>query len=516
MPIIGREKRIIYMKKIRGFWEEFHRNKIGFLGLLILSVYVVAAFGAPYLTPYRPRTQKHRPPRVATSYAAPAWATIFPQYRNLNPTVRIPLFKNAQLIDVTGPVSIDDNLQKPYMEFSADTKTNATVLLDLGNFSYTYPPPPEYTSSIPYRFEFENTEVQFDLVLRTKENSKWNTYLQDPTQAVIGRSTKYRPVDVTIKNASGHMIHLKINVSEGEFIENSETQTSINRLFAWKFKEQIHALSAAPIIFSTKGEYNLQLEITFKTIPPHKGAYARVTLEGGDLTLWGRIHGILGTNQYGHDVWTELVYGAQISLIVGLLSAIISTTLGIFFGTIAGYVGGAVDELTMRTVDILLSLPVLPILLILIRYFEPNVYYIVVLIAIFGWQGLTRIIRSKVLSLKEMPFIESGKASGASAFYIMRRHIIPNVLPIASAALVLAVPAAILAEAALSFLGFGDPNVPTWGRMLYLTREGAFGANLAWWYFLPPGLAITTLCLAFVFIGHAVDEIVNPKLRRRR
>jgi peptide/nickel transport system permease protein len=115
-----------------------------------------------------------------------------------------------------------------------------------------------------------------------------------------------------------------------------------------------------------------------------------------------------------------------------------------------------------------------------------------------------------------MPFMESARASGAGTSYLIFRHLIPNVFPLAMASMILAVPGAILSEAALSFLGFGDPFAPTWGKMLHEAQaEGAFG-SLAWWYIIPPGLAITFLCVAFVFIGHALDEIVNPRLRRRR
>ena len=261
-------------------------------------------------------------------------------------------------------------------------------------------------------------------------------------------------------------------------------------------------------------EYKIKLKLYVQ--PKADNASLTLTIKKAQFIIWGGVYGILGTNSFGYDVWTQLVHGARISLIVGILAAILSTTLGIFFGVASGYVGGIVDEITMRIVDILLCLPVLPLLLALSAYFKPNVYYLVILIAIFGWQGLSRVIRSRVLSLREMEFIEAAKASGASGSYLIFRHLIPNVFPIAMASMVLSVPAAILTEAALSFLGFGDPLSPTWGKMLHEAQsEGAFGA-MAWWYILPPGLAMTALCVGFVLIGHALDEIVNPRLRRRR
>jgi ABC-type dipeptide/oligopeptide/nickel transport system permease subunit len=274
-------------------------------------------------------------------------------------------------------------------------------------------------------------------------------------------------------------------------------------------------LDPQTIIFNQTGTYKLLLKVII--VPLADDASLTISFPATNrFRFWGKVHGLLGTDSFGGDVWVQLVYGAQVSLLVGVLSALLSTSLGILFGVVSGYLGGLVDEFTMRIVDILLCLPVLPILLALSSYFNPNVYFIVVIIAIFGWQGLSRVIRSRVLSLREMPFVESAKAAGGDASYLIRRHLIPNVFPIAMAAMVLAVPGAILTEAALSFLGFGDPTSPTWGKMLYeAQQEGAFKA-LAFHYILPPGLAITVLCVAFVFLGHALDEIVNPRLRRRR
>jgi peptide/nickel transport system permease protein len=184
-------------------------------------------------------------------------------------------------------------------------------------------------------------------------------------------------------------------------------------------------------------------------------------------------------------------------------------------GLCAGYFGGAVDEVLMRIADVLMSIPDLPVLIILGALFGKSVLNIVILLAIFSWMGIARLVRSQTLSLKERMFVEAAKASGASGGYIMREHILPNVMPLIFANLVLRIPGAILTEASLSFLGLGDPRVPTWGRMLQNAKQfGAF-TRLAWWWLLPPGIALTLLSLAFVFIGNSVNEIYNPRYRER-
>lgn len=273
--------------------------------------------------------------------------------------------------------------------------------------------------------------------------------------------------------------------------------------------------SAAQQIFTSKGKYIMELYVEVK--PTAENAELKIAFgPGSRFRVWGLTHGLLGADGYGMDVLTQVLYGARISLIVGSLAAVLATTLEIVFGVTAGYLGGIVDEITMRVVDVMLCLPTLPLLLALSAYFRPNVYFIVLIIAVFGWQGGARVIRSRVLSVREMPFVESAKSSGASDSYLIFRHLIPNVFPIAIASMILAVPAAVLTEAGLSFLGFGDPLAPTWGKMLNEAQDSGAFHQLAWHYILPPGLAITILCVAFVFVGHALDEIVNPRLRRRR
>jgi len=356
-------------------------------------------------------------------------------------------------------------------------------------------------------------EYQRDISNATESNPAYQRWINLPENVTISWDD-YWKLWLDIQYYKGR------TTFENKYLKSLRIGPEVAEEYAKKEAYNFAASSPTPTYYlANKGTQTIRLYLFI--VPHGEKANLTITFYSDEVnpsvfSVWGARYGLLGTNSFGFDVWTQLIHGARISLVVGALAAILSTSLGIFFGVLSGYVGGIVDEVTMRIVDVLLCLPVLPLLLALSAYFRPNVYYLVIIIAIFGWQGLSRVIRSRVLTLRELPFIESAKASGASSSYLLIRHLIPNVFPIAMASLVLSVPAAILTEAALSYLGFGDPFAPTWGKMLHEAQsEGAFHA-LAWWYILPPGLAITFLCVAFVFIGHALDEIVNPRLRRRR
>ena len=502
---LSKQKREIYKRRIKNFWLDFSHNRIGFFGLVILIAFVSAGILAPVLTPYLPESQLYRAPRLATRFAAPSWFTIFPQFSDYNPTLYItPDLSEAVMINQSGPLQTD--LSKLNINFTP-TETGsqkASLTIDFGNFSYTYSSPPSFTMKFSYGMAFNRTALKVYFIIKNYTAYPiWDQYFKDPTQAEMKIGGFTPPPEK----------YITVNYTSNNLKMDSYTNDVVRSLYDYtKFTGA--APDPAPIVMPEKGVYGIQLKLEFSNIYPYEGARAELYIKNVGFTIWGRVHGIFGTNFVGNDSWTELVYGARISLMVGLLAAMIGTSLGIVYGVISGYLGGFVDEFLMRVVDVMLCIPVLPILLILMRYFQPNVYLVVVLIAIFGWQGLSRVIRSKVLSLKEMAFIESARASGASDSYLMFKHLVPNVLPIAMAALVLAVPGAIITEAALSFLGFGDPNAATWGRMLYHAYQ--LGGLEAWWVWLPAGLSICVICVGFVFIGHAVDEIVNPRLRRRR
>ncbi|TFG33315.1 ABC transporter permease [Candidatus Thorarchaeota archaeon] len=226
---------------------------------------------------------------------------------------------------------------------------------------------------------------------------------------------------------------------------------------------------------------------------------------------------ILGTNHRGEDIYSRLLYGSQISLIVGFAASVVAVFLGTAVGLISGYYGGIIDTLLMRLTDVFLCLPTLPLMLIFLVLFGQGLQNVIIVIAILGWTGTARMVRSEALSLRERPLTEAAHALGASDGYILVRHILPNTLPLILANMILGVVNAILSEAGIAFLGFVDIHgQPSWGIILHWAWKNAALLGNKWWWFIPPGLMIMLTTLGFVFISHTADKVVNPRLRGRR
>ena len=233
-----------------------------------------------------------------------------------------------------------------------------------------------------------------------------------------------------------------------------------------------------------------------------------VRLAGPSAQHW------LGTTNHGVDVFSQLLWGARIALVVGVLSALGSVLLGTLIGLLAGYFGGLVDEIIMRLTDIAYGIPFLPFALVVIAIVQPSIGLIIVLVIAFLWRTTARVIRSQVLTLRERPFVLAARAAGLSEFAILFRHVAPNVLPLSFLYVAIGVQAGVMSEAALSFLGFGDPNVMSWGLMLNdAFRAGAMRS--AWWWVLPPGICLSILVISTFMVTRAYEELVNPRLRKR-
>ncbi|MEE9490196.1 MAG: ABC transporter permease subunit [Thermoplasmata archaeon] len=248
-------------------------------------------------------------------------------------------------------------------------------------------------------------------------------------------------------------------------------------------------------VYSSNGEYLAPLPPTWMVSVPSGNTY------------W------LGTDNQGRDLYSQWMWGTRVALTVGLLAAFFSISIGVIVGLVAGYSGGKTDSVLMRFTDVILVLPGLPLVIILAAVLGAGIWNIILVISIVGWPGTARVIRSEVLSLKERPFIDSARVTGASNIRIMFKHIAPNVLPLAFLFMTFAVSGAILTEAALSFIGLGDVNTPSWGQMLQLIQQSNVLGS--WWWLMPPGIGITFLSLAFYLIGRGYEQIVNPRLRAR-
>ena len=220
----------------------------------------------------------------------------------------------------------------------------------------------------------------------------------------------------------------------------------------------------------------------------------------------------LGTDQLGRDVLSRMLYGARVSLAVGFVSVGIAALIGVMLGSVAGYAGGSVDATVMRLVDLMLVFPRLFLLLAVLAFLRPSIWTIMVVIGLTGWMGVARLVRAEFLSLKEREFVLWSQSVGATGFRVVWRHILPNAMAPVLVAMTLGIPAAILTESGLSFLGLGvRPPTPTWGNIL---NEGKDAIEIGWWLSVYPGVAILITVLSYNLFGEGIRDALDPRLRQ--
>jgi len=223
-----------------------------------------------------------------------------------------------------------------------------------------------------------------------------------------------------------------------------------------------------------------------------------------------------GTDHLGRDVLTRTLVGTEPSLIIGFSAMTISMGIGTLVGLVSGYWGGWRDEVIMRINDMFLSVPWLILMIVLASVIETrNMSAMILVIGITGWSSVSRIVRSQVLTLKERQFVERARAIGAGDWHIMKKHIFPNVVSLVFANAILTVAICILSEATLSFLKLGPQNTETWGKILSDAYDQGVAIDGPYAFIIMPGLFIVFVVLGFTFIGYAMDEVLNPKLRKR-
>ena len=254
------------------------------------------------------------------------------------------------------------------------------------------------------------------------------------------------------------------------------------------------------------GSYQLTLQVTV-TDP-------RDSVEQIEFVVGGSLFGLMGTDSLGRDLASGLLAGLPIALFIGVMASVATTVIGTTLGVISGYTGGKTDLIIQRMSDIVGNAPVLPLLIFLVFILESNLFLIILLLVAFSWPGLTILVRSMVLQIRSGQLVDSAIVAGASRWRIMFRYLFPHTAPFVLAQMIFFTPAAILAEAGLSFLGLGDPSIPTWGQILEEGfRTGAVFLGW-WWWVIPPGVLIVITAITFMLLALAMEPIVNPRLRR--
>ncbi len=508
---------------LSGFWKEFRKHRIGTVGLVIMIFFFGMAILAPYLGTADPNPLH----KVAPAYLAPSWMSVFdPQGVVTDNYVKPADLDQEPIIHVNGT---SDEFSAVHVQGGGPNGTSyvnltwshtAGVPLD-----YNGPDPenvfPDYSDFIyldlPFEWEwngqpsainmtlniatkltgdfaagvYQGNNLMFRLYVWLVDSSNEWIRVYETRDATYYEDIRLRRIPVTF---------LDINDIFGGMIEVNGTQTDVNDTVKVR-------VGLAPYRnFETWMGYN-----------PWQNYTGTVTfmVAGVTLTAYGGYYGNLGTTYVGADAYSQLIYGSRVSLIIGIAATALSTVVGVVVGLAAGYFGGRMDEVLMRVVDFLLVIPGLPLMMVLAIFLGESTTNIIIVISVLGWTGTARLIRSQVLAEKNKAYVESARAIGATDTYIMFRHILPNVTPILFANISLGVVGAILSEAGLSFLGLTDLEEPSWGRMLADAQNGAALFRGAWWVVIFPGMMITLLSLSFTFVGHTLDQVLNPRLRER-
>ena len=354
-----------------------------------------------------------------------------------------------------------------------------------------------------------------------------------PSDFIYGFSAKYsgapllqisvtRPDGIELKLLSNSLPYSNLNSMYSEKIFSTEESIKKNLLLqSSNFLFSLDKISPEEIIFSKttshqplKGNYVFLIKLygVQPKIPDNQISNNQII--DSKLIIGGKIFGIMGTDELRRDLAVGLLWGTPLALFIGLVVAIASVVIGLFYGAYAGYRGKKTDETMMRFNDVIYALPALPFLIILSVTLSNSIFVMVGFLTIFGWVGVAKVARSMALQIKTRRYVEAATMMGQKDSKIVLRHILPQLLPYAFASIAISVPAAITTEAGLSFLGLGDPSFPTWGQILHDANIYGAAARGLWWWIIPPGVMIAITGLAFVFIGNALDAIVNPRLKR--
>lgn len=516
----SRKKQLSFLfQRFRGFWNQYKQSKRGVLGVVIIAFFAFVAIAAPLLSPLdpmNPRWPGYYPggeqPRQADKLCVPIWYRSVLGVHGLSENMAViedHEFTSKELYDtewkwVASPSGYNVGVQ--YSSTNGNNNNDSCVeVLYTREDSQPSPPNGEISITLEKEFEFpydgSPKSIWWHLSLKVENRT---SLIEFPLSASVSVRRGDEPQPFLVRtltfpsNQIANAWYSKAGITEGELSTIEET------------------------IFTQAGKYTYELTLTIKDNGDGKTDMT-IYVDNTQMLLYGSAYGLLGTASVPEasprDLFTMLIYGTRISFMIGMLTAIFSVLIGLGVGLVAGYVKGILDEGLMRFADFLMVIPSLPLLIVLVTVLGRSIWNIMGVLIFMGWMGFSRSVRSMVLSIRERPFIESAKAAGAGTFYVIYRHILPNVFALVYISLATSVPGAIVSEASLAWLGLGDITIPSWGIMLYdfsRTQTAIIkGVGDYWFWVIPPGVAIALMAMAFILMGFALDEILNPRLRRR-
>ena len=445
--------------------QEFLKNKIGIAGITILAILVAISIITIVVIPVETFQEWNNPGN---------WISY--------PKVAIPVWINIFMIEKIPEHKI---LETPNIQ------TNSQ-----GEISLT---------SHQFGLSFDYDDFPNDFIYEFSSEYSGSPLLQ--ISVIRPDGIKLELLSTSLPFSNSKTIHSERIFSTDEAIKKNLSLQS--EPFAFTFNR----FSSEDIIFSKthtneplKGNYIFSVDLY--------GINSENHIPESKLIIGGKAFGIMGTDELRRDLAIGLLWGTPLALFIGLVVAIASVILGLLYGIYAGFKGKKTDEVMMRFNDVIYALPALPFLIILSVTISNSIFVMVGFLMIFGWVGIAKVARSMSLQIKTRGYVDAANMMGQKNSKIILKHILPQLLPYAFASIAISVPAAITTEAGLSFLGLGDPSFPTWGQILHDANTFGAAARGLWWWIMPPGVMIAITGLAFVFIGNALDAIVNPKLKR--
>jgi peptide/nickel transport system permease protein len=458
---------------VREFWAEFRKDRAGLVGVGLLVLFLFLLAFEPLIVPFPEGAKRwhditywaDNPPS-----AAPAWTNWFRANKSA-----------VQLVvrDFETAAEESEGLRLVRRSFAYDYHYDQPPLDVIARFTATGDIPTTLTVARPDGVELELFSGQF--TAGDKES-----------------------VRISVDRDSQNAIFAFLKEHEGEDITSviDVKQLDPTTLIFAEVGPGMHA-DPKPL----HGRYVFTL--TTMLLSDDR------VVDNPHLIISGKVSGLLGTDNAKRDLWTGIVAGVKWALMIGLLTAFVSVSVGVIAGIASAYYRGWIEVVIQRVFEIIVNMPLLPVLIILAAVFKLNIWYFMGIMCIYFWTGPVKTVYSMALQIKEETYIEASRAIGASSRRIIFKHMVPLLVPYSFASMALYVPGAVVYEATVSLLGLGDSRIVTWGQILHDALTGGAVLSGLWWWVVPPGLLIALVGMTFAFVGFAMDKILHPKLRTR-